>query len=159
MSGTKIKKPQELREILTRLKAGRKKIVFTNGCFDLLHWGHVKYLEDAKKIGDILVVGINRDASVRRIKGNKRPVVPEGDRARVVAALASVDYVVLFGEDTPLKIIKMLKPDILVKGADWNKDNIVGADFVESYGGRTVTIKLTKNRSSTNLIKKIAKDF
>lgn len=156
---TKIKNPRELKKIISRLKAKGKKIIFTNGCFDLLHYGHIKYLEDAKRKGDILVLAVNRDASVRRIKGNGRPIVNEKDRVRIVAALESVDYVVLFKEDTPLKIIKLLKPDILVKGADWNRNNIVGRDFVLSYGGRVSTVKLVKGRSTTNLIRKIAKVF
>jgi len=157
LSRAKIKNLRELRKEISRLKAKGKRVAFTNGCFDLLHYGHVKYLEDAKRKGDILVVAINQDASIRRIKGDKRPIVNEQDRARIVAALESVDYVTLFKEDTPLKVIKLLKPDILVKGADWNKDNIVGADFVLSYGGRVATIKLVKGRSTSGLIEKIAK--
>lgn len=156
------KKIQDLRKIkklISYFKARRKKIVFTNGCFDLLHYGHVKYLQDAKKKGDVLVVGINSDSSAKRIKGKKRPVVNEKDRLRLVAALESVDYVVLFKEDTPLKIIKFIKPDVLIKGADWNKNNIVGRDFVLSYGGRVSTIKFVKGYSTSNLIKKIAKRF
>jgi len=157
LSRAKIKNLRELRKEISRLKAKGKRVAFTNGCFDLLHYGHVKYLEDAKRKGDILVVAINQDASIRRIKGDKRPIVNEQDRARIVAALESVDYVTLFKEDTPLKVIKLLKPDILVKGADWNKDNIVGADVVLSYGGRVATIKLVKGRSTSGLIEKIAK--
>jgi len=155
----KIQDLRRLKKLILILKARRKKIVFTNGCFDLLHWGHVKYLQDAKKKGDILVVGINSDSSVKRIKEKKRPVVNEKDRLRLVAALESVDYVVLFKEDTPLKIIKFIKPDVLVKGADWNKNNIVGRDIILSYGGRVSTIKLVKGYSTSNLIKKIAKRF
>jgi len=155
----KIKDLTKLKKILLSLKSRHKKIVFTNGCFDLLHCGHAKYLQDARKKGDILVVGINSDKSVRRIKGNKRPVVGEKDRLRLVAALESVDYVVLFQEDTPLKIIKFLNPDILVKGADWDKDAIVGGDFVLSRGGRVTTIKFVKGYSTSNLIKKIAERF
>ncbi len=134
-------------------------MVFTNGCFDLLHYGHVKYLEDAKAKGDILVVGVNSDSSVRKIKGKKRPVVGEKDRIRIIAALESVDYVILFKEDTPLKLIQALKPNVLVKGADWNKKHIVGRDTVLSHGGRVLNIKFVKGRSSTSLIKKIAKSF
>ncbi len=155
----KIQNLRKLKNLILCLKAQRKKIVFTNGCFDLLHYGHVKYLQDAKKKGDILVVGINSDISVKRIKGKPRPVVNEKDRLRLVAALESVDYIVLFKEDTPLKIIKFIKPDVLIKGADWNKNNIVGRDFVLSYGGRVSTIKFVKGYSTTNLIKKIAKRF
>ena len=156
---SKIKNLRELKRIISSLKAKGKRIVFTNGCFDLLHYGHVKYLESAKRKGDILIAAINCDASVKRIKGNKRPIINEKDRAGIIAALESVDYVVLFKEDTPSKIIKLLKPDILIKGADWDKKGIVGRDFVLSYGGRISTINLVKGRSTTNLIKKIAKIF
>lgn len=159
LSRAKIKNLRELRKEISRLKAKGKRIAFTNGCFDLLHYGHVKYLEDAKRKGDILVVAINSDASVRKIKGKKRPLVHEKDRIRIIAALESVDYVVLFKEDSPIKIIKSLRPDILVKGADWSKNNIVGSDIVLSYGGSVYTIELIKERSTTNLIKKIAKSL
>lgn len=155
----KIQDLRKLKKLISYFKARRKKIVFTNGCFDLLHYGHVKYLQDAKKKGDILVVGINSDASVKRIKEKKRPIVNERDRLRLVASLESVDYVVLFREDTPLKIIKFIKPDVLVKGADWSKNNIVGRDIILSYGGRVSTIKLVRGYSTSNLIKKIAKRF
>jgi len=155
----KIQDLRKLKKLISYLKARRKKIVFTNGCFDLLHYGHVKYLQDAKKKGDVLVVGINSDSSAKRIKGEKRPVVNEKDRLRLVAALESVDYVVLFKEDTPLKIIKFIKPDVLVKGADWNKNNIVGKDFVITYGGSVSAIRFVKGYSTSNLIKKIAKRF
>ena len=155
----KIKNLNKLKKIILALKARRKKIVFTNGCFDLLHYGHVKYLQDAKRKGDILVVGINSDSSVKRIKGKSRPVVNEKDRLRMVSALESVDYAVLFKEDTPLKTIKSIKPDVLVKGADWNKDNIVGSDIVFGYGGSVATIKFVKGYSTSNLIKQIAKRF
>ncbi len=156
---TKIKNLAELGKIITHLKNKGKKIVFTNGCFDLLHYGHVKYLQDAKRKGDILIVAINSDASVKRIKGNHRPIVNEKDRLSIIAALESVDYVVLFQEDTPFEIIKLIKPDILIKGADWNKQTIVGRDFVLSYGGRVSTIKLVRGCSTTNLIRKIAEVF
>jgi rfaE bifunctional protein nucleotidyltransferase chain/domain len=155
----KIQSLRKLKKLIPYFKARRQKVVFTNGCFDLLHYGHVKYLQDAKKKGDVLVVGINSDSSAKRIKGKKRPVVNEKDRLRLVAALESVDYVVLFKEDTPLKIIKFIKPDVLVKGADWNKNNIIGKDFMLSYGGRVSTIKFVKGYSTSNLIKKIAKRF
>ncbi|MGA2774786.1 MAG: D-glycero-beta-D-manno-heptose 1-phosphate adenylyltransferase [Candidatus Omnitrophota bacterium] len=157
MSGTKVKKLGSLKKLIRALKARGKKIVFTNGCFDILHYGHVMYLEKAKAKGDCLVVAINSDSSVRKIKGLGRPVVNEFDRARVLAGLQSVDFVVVFGEKTPLKIIQVLEPDILVKGSDWKGRGIVGADFVKSYGGRVKTVKLAKDRSTTNLIKKIAK--
>lgn len=152
----KIQDLRRLKKLISILKARRKKIVFTNGCFDLLHYGHVKYLEEAKGKGDYLVVAINSDASIRKIKGKRRPIVAEKDRLRIIAALESVDYVLLFNAETPLKIIKSLKPDILIKGRDWNKNNIVGSDNVLSYGGKVLTIKLAKGRSTTNLIRKIA---
>lgn len=155
----KIKDLKELKNIRDGLKRKGKLVVFTNGCFDLLHYGHVKYLEAAKQKGDILIVAVNSDNSVRSIKGKNRPITGEEDRLAVVAALESVDYVVKFGEDTPLNIIKALKPDILVKGADWNRNKIVGADFIKNVGGSIARIKLLKGRSTTKLIKKIAKDF
>jgi len=155
----KIKNLNALKRISLRLKAQGKKIVFTNGCFDLLHYGHVKYLQDAREKGDILVVAVNSDLSVKKIKGNKRPVVNQKDRIRTIAALESVDYVTLFREDTPIKVIKLIRPDILVKGADWDKASIVGGDFVTSHNGKVSTIKLAKGRSTTDLINKIVKAF
>ncbi len=159
MINSKIRNIIQLKRIIQRLKIQRKKIVFTNGCFDLLHYGHVKYLEEAKGKGDILVVAVNSDTSVRRIKGDKRPLIPQKDRVLTIAALESVDYVVLFDEDTPLKAIKLLKPDILVKGKDWRINKVVGASFVQGYGGDVATIKLAKGRSTTGLIKEILNRF
>jgi len=156
LSGTKIKKLPELKRIIKRLKSKGKRIVFTNGCFDILHYGHAKYLEDAGSKGDFLVVAVNSDQSVKKIKGENRPIVPELDRLRLLASLSSVDFVVLFNEDNPLKVIKELKPDFLVKGSDWNRENIVGADFVKKYNGKVLTVKLVPGCSTTNLIKKIA---
>jgi len=155
----KIKSQDSLKKIIAGLQKKGKKIVFTNGCFDIMHYGHAKYLEDAKKHGDILVVAVNSDASVKKIKGKNRPIVNEKDRLSLIAALESVDYTCKFSEDTPLKLIQLLKPDVLIKGADWNKNNIVGADFVKSLGGKVCTIELAAGRSTTNLIKKIAKIF
>ncbi len=152
----KIKKADTLSRAIALLKVKGKKIVFTNGCFDILHFGHVKYLQDAKAKGDILIVGINSDSSVRRLKGDKRPIVSQKDRASVIAGLASVDFVTFFSEDTPFKLIARLKPDILVKGADWNKDKIIGADLVRGWGGKVLAIRLAPGRSTSNLIKKIA---
>lgn len=143
-----------LREIEPLRKKG-KKVVFTNGCFDILHAGHVRYLKRAKSLGDILVVGLNSDASVKKIKGAARPIVPQEERAEVLAALGSVDYVVIFDEPTPLRLIKEIKPDILVKGADWPAKEIVGADVVKAEGGRVSRIKLLKGRSTTNIINRI----
>lgn len=157
MLKSKVKNLGELCRIVKRLKAKGKRVVFTNGCFDILHYGHVKYLQDAKAKGDILIVAVNRDCSIKKIKGPKRPIVAEQDRANVIAALESVDYVVLFGEDTPLKLIRRLKPDVLVKGADWDVKNMVGREVIRSYGGKVYTIKLAKGRSTTGLIKRIAR--
>ncbi len=152
----KIKDLRQLQRIIRSLKSQGKQVVFTNGCFDLLHYGHVKYLQDARNKGDVLVVAVNSDASVRKLKGKSRPIVPVKDRVRVIAGLASVDFAVIFNQDTPLTVIQALKPDILVKGADWNPDAIVGKDFVESYAGKVTTIQFVKGLSTTNLIKKIA---
>jgi len=153
----KVKPLGQLIKIILKLKKQGKKIVFTNGCFDILHYGHAKYLEEAKRKGDILVVGINSDTSIRSIKGEKRPIVGEENRQNLVAALESVDFVVLFKENTPLATIRKICPDILIKGADWKKKGIVGADFVKSYGGKVSTIELVQGLSTTNLIKIIAK--
>lgn len=152
----KIKNLKELKEIILKLKKQEKRIVFTNGCFDILHFGHVKYLQEAKQKGDILVVGINSDASVRKIKGRKRPLVGQHDRLNIIAALESVDYVILFHDDTPLNLIFSIKPDVLVKGSDWKKSDIVGSDLVLAKKGQVFNIKLVKGRSTTNLIRKIA---
>ncbi len=135
-------------------RAEKKKIVFTNGCFDLLHIGHVSYLEEAKKLGDVLIVGINTDASVSKLKGPNRPIQNENDRAAILAALKSVDHTVLFGEDTPLNLIKKVKPDILVKGGDWKIEQIAGSDFVLSYGGDVRSLQFINGRSTTAIIEK-----
>jgi D-beta-D-heptose 7-phosphate kinase/D-beta-D-heptose 1-phosphate adenosyltransferase len=137
-------------------KNEKKKVVFTNGCFDIIHRGHVEYLTKSKALGDVLVVGINTDASVRRLKGPQRPIVGEDDRAFVVAALHAVDYVCLFDEDTPYELIKAVVPDILVKGSDWTINNIVGKDVVEAAGGTVQTVDFIANCSTTNIIQKIA---
>jgi len=157
--GTKIIQLCSLIRKVRALKQKGKRIVFTNGCFDILHFGHVKYLQDAKAKGDYLIVAVNSDSSIKKIKAKNRPVIGQGDRLKTIAALASVDFVVLFNEDNPLKLIKALKPDLLIKGADWGKERIMGADFVESYGGKVATVNLVKGRSTSALIKKIAKDF
>ncbi len=130
----------------------RKRVVFTNGVFDILHAGHVEYLAKAKALGDILIVGLNRDSSVRRLKGPNRPLQSEKDRATIVAALKSVDYVVMFAEDTPEKLIKEICPDVLAKGADYAIADIVGADFVLANGGEVKRIRLKKGRSSSSVI-------
>ena len=136
-----------------RARGGR--VVFTNGVFDLLHPGHVGYLRDARALGDALVVALNSDRSVRANKGPTRPVNPEGERAEVLLALASVDAVVIFDEDTPHAIISLVQPDVLVKGADWGPDNIVGRDVVEARGGRVVRIPLAEGHSTTDLISRV----
>jgi rfaE bifunctional protein nucleotidyltransferase chain/domain len=146
----------ELINIRRQLKRDGKKVVFTNGCFDILHRGHIEYLTNARSLGDILIVGINTDASVKRIKGDKRPIVCQGDRAFIIAALEAVDYVCLFDEDTPYKLIESIVPDILVKGSDWTIDTIVGREIVEGAGGKVQTIGFVSNRSTTDIIKKIA---
>lgn len=145
---------KELLEILEKVR-GKKKIVFTNGCFDILHAGHADYLNKAKSLGDILVVGINSDASVRRIKGEKRPILPQQMRAYLLDNLKPVDYVVIFEEDTPLELIKAIKPDVLVKGADWDLERIVGAGFVLSYGGRVERIPFSFDISTSKVIERI----
>lgn len=146
---------QELMLWRANLKSEAKKVVFTNGCFDILHRGHVEYLTKASVLGDALVVGVNTDESVRRIKGMNRPIVGEGDRAVLVAALEVVDVVCLFGEDTPLELIKAIVPDVLVKGADWPIDKVVGKDVVEEAGGSVQTIEFLPNYSTTAIIRKI----
>ena len=145
----------ELQIIIRKLQADGKRIVFTNGVFDILHRGHVDYLNRARELGDCLVVAVNSDSSVKRIKGERRPIVPEDDRAFVVSNLKSVDYVCLFGDDTPYEVIRILQPDLLVKGADWKIENVVGKDIVEARGGKVVTIDYMEGRSTTNIINRI----
>ena len=143
------------RQWVQEWQAEGHEIVFTNGCFDILHLGHVDYLEKARNLGGRLVLGLNTDASISRLKGPERPMVAENARARVMAALAFVDAVILFAEDTPLELIQTIRPDILVKGDDYAVDNIVGADFVLEHGGRVETIPLVPGFSTSNLIQKI----
>ncbi len=159
MTKRKIKNISQMKKIMVRLKAQGKKIVFTNGCFDILHVGHVRYLNKAKKLGDILVVGLNTDRSVKSIKGENRPIVPEKERAEVISALEFVDYVILFDEPDPLRLIEALKPDVLVKGADWSKGRIVGREIVENLGGRVVRVPMVPGASSTGVIEKIKKAY
>ena len=153
----KIKPIKDLINIIKNLKKQKKKIVFTNGCFDLLHVGHIIYLNKAKALGDILIIGLNSDKSVKKLKGLNRPLFPAKERAEILSALQSVDYITIFNEDTPYKIIKKLCPDILVKGGDYNIEHIVGRDFIDSIGGKTVTIPFVKNKSTSNIINKILK--
>ena len=136
-------------------RAQGQSVVFTNGVFDLLHAGHVDLLERARALGDVLVVGLNTDASTRRLKGERRPLLPEADRARVLAALAVVDAVVLFDEDTPAELVRRLEPDVLVKGADYAEDAIVGKDTVEARGGRVVRLPLVEGRSTSKIVEEI----
>ena len=145
--------------ILERLRRQGRKAVFTNGCFDILHAGHVRYLSRASRLGDVLIVGLNSDSSVRKLKGRPRPIMPQKDRAEILAALASVDYVVVFGEDTPFKLIRKVRPDILVKGGDYKADKIVGADLVRSYGGKTGTIPLIRGKSTTGVFDSIVRRY
>lgn len=148
---------ENMESTLAPFRAQGKKIVFTNGCFDLLHVGHVRYLQEAKALGDVLVVGVNSDDSVKRLKGPTRPVQNEADRAEILAALGAVDLTVVFQEDTPEKLIHCVRPDILVKGGDWKIDQIVGAPFVMSYGGQVLSLQFIDGRSTTKIIEKAQK--
>ena len=150
---------EQLLKVLEGERKKGKKIVFTNGCFDIIHAGHVDYLKKAKTLGDILVVGLNSDESIKRIKGENRPIIPQEMRAEVLSSLKPVDYVVVFEEDTPERLIKAIKPDILVKGGDWEINKIVGKDFVESYGGKVLTIPFTYDISTTKIINTIVQRF
>lgn len=154
-----IKNRNELIEIRKRLKTENKKVVFSNGCFDILHAGHVDYLNKAKLFGDVLIVALNSDDSVQRLKGSKRPIVKEEERAFIMANLKSVDYVTFFEEDTPAKIIDDLIPDILVKGSDWKIDNIVGREIVEKNGGKVERVEFVNFQSTSNIIDTIIKKF
>jgi D-beta-D-heptose 7-phosphate kinase/D-beta-D-heptose 1-phosphate adenosyltransferase len=144
-------------DLLAELRSLRKnnKIVFTNGCFDLLHVGHIRYLAEAKSLGDILIVGMNTDASVRRLKGEERPLQQEEDRAEILAALGAVDFVCLFDEETPKELIEAVHPNVLVKGGDWRPDQIVGSDFVLSNGGIVKSLSFVDGRSTSALVEKI----
>jgi D-glycero-beta-D-manno-heptose 1-phosphate adenylyltransferase len=150
---------EEIKSVRNKLMLEGKSVVFTNGCFDILHAGHVDYLAKAKECGDILILGLNSDKSVRSIKGEKRPIVTEEERAFILSNLKSVDYVTLFDEDTPFEIISAIIPDVLVKGADWPIDQIVGRDVVESNGGVVKTIKFVNQASTTNIIKTILERY
>lgn len=151
----KIKKREELLRTIKDLKAKGKRIVFTNGCFDLLHVGHIRYLEEAKTLGDILIVGVNSDASVRKLKGPKRPVLPVEDRTEILSGLECVDYITVFDELDPLALITSLQPNILVKGGDWTKEQTVGKEVVERSGGEVVIIPFVEGASTSNLIETI----
>lgn len=156
-SADKIYNLQNLQPVLQKWREQNQKIVFTNGCFDLLHLGHVDYLEKARALGDKMVVGLNTDASVKRLKGEERPLQDELARARIMASLLFVDAVVLFDEQTPYELIKVVQPDILVKGDDYQITNIVGADIVLEKGGEVKTVELVKGYSTSNIVAKIKK--
>ena len=156
---SKIKSCGELAPILRGLQAGGKVVVFTNGCFDLLHAGHVSYLAAARREGDILVVGLNSDRSVRDIKGDRRPILRESERAEVLAGLAAVDYVVLFDEPDPLRLITALAPDVIVKGGDWPEEAIIGAQVVRDRGGRVVRIPVLEGASTSAIIARILERY
>jgi D-beta-D-heptose 7-phosphate kinase/D-beta-D-heptose 1-phosphate adenosyltransferase len=146
-----------LRRELSALRAAGKRVVFTNGCFDILHAGHARYLHEARREGDVLVVGLNSDGSVKRLKGAGRPVVGQDDRAELLASLDSVDYVVVFDEDTPERLVRDVEPDVLVKGEDWKTKGVVGREFVEARGGKVVLVKLLAGRSTTSIVERVRK--
>ncbi len=148
----KIIKRSQISSILKKHRKNNETIVFTNGVFDILHRGHVEYLAKAKKLGDVLIVALNSDSSVKRLKGEGRPLQKQNDRAVILLAIEAVNYVIFFSEETPDKLIKQVKPDILVKGADYKISEIVGADFVKSYGGKVKRITLTRGRSTSSII-------
>jgi len=149
-----ISRPQ-IKNLIKTLKKKGQKIVFTNGCFDLLHVGHVRYLQEARSLGDCLIIGLNSDRSVRQIKNPQRPLISEDQRAEVLAALECIDYIVLFDEAEPLKLIEEIRPAVLVKGADWSMNKIVGADLVRSYGGEVRRVELVPMISTTTIIQRI----
>ncbi len=151
---SKIISKEELLPLMNVFKFKDKKVVFSNGCFDILHRGHVEYLSKAASLGDIMVIGLNTDASVRRLKGENRPVQDQISRANVMASLFFVDYVVYFDEDTPLELITYLKPDILVKGKDYKEEDIAGADVVKAAGGKVVTIDLVDGYSTSSILER-----
>lgn len=145
----------EIAAIAAQARRDGRRIAFTNGCFDLLHVGHIRYLAAARDAADLLIVGVNDDASVRRLKGPTRPLVPDAARAEVLAALAAVDYVTLFSEDTPYELIRAVQPDVLVKGSDWAPDQVVGRDVVEALGGRVLLIPVVADFSTTTLVERL----
>jgi D-beta-D-heptose 7-phosphate kinase/D-beta-D-heptose 1-phosphate adenosyltransferase len=155
----KIKNLSQLKKIVEKLKKENKKIIFTNGCFDLLHIGHIRYLQEAKKLGDCLIVALNSDNSVRKLKGEKRPLVPEEERAEIISSLSCVDYVIIFEELTPENIILNLKPHIQVKGGDYKIEDIPERKIVESYGGKVMIVPEVKGYSTTNLVEKILEQY
>lgn len=156
---SKILKLTDLIQMVKDLRKSGKQIVFTNGCFDILHVGHVRYLAAARSEGDVLVVGLNSDVSVKSIKPGNRPIVTQEQRAEVLAGLAFVDFITIFDESDPLALISAIKPDILVKGADWKEKEIVGADVVKAYGGKVVRVEVVPDISTSRIIRRIIKRF
>ena len=153
----KIFERNTLKDKLEELRKKGKKIAFTNGCFDILHVGHVRYLREAKKTADVLVLALNSDSSVRSLKGKERPLVPEKERAEILAALEFIDFVTIFPESTPLELINYLKPDILIKGGDWAEKDVVGREEIKEWGGRVAIIPEVVGKSTTNIVEKIKK--
>jgi D-beta-D-heptose 7-phosphate kinase/D-beta-D-heptose 1-phosphate adenosyltransferase len=151
---TYLSKRSDITALVRRLRRRKQRLVFTNGVFDILHRGHVEYLARARSFGDVLIVGLNSDASSRRLKGAGRPIQKLADRAAVLLALEAVDYVIAFGEDTPERLIGLVRPDVLVKGADYRLHEIVGADLVKSYGGRICRVPLVKGRSTSSILRR-----
>jgi len=156
---SKIMKVKELINRIDPFRRSGKQVVFTNGCFDIMHAGHVRYLAAARSEGEILVVGINSDKSVKLIKGKNRPIMPQDQRAEVLAGLWCVDYIVFFDESDPLKLIQAIKPDVLAKGEDWAEDKIIGADFVKADGGKVVRIAVVPDISTSMIIERIVKQY
>jgi D-beta-D-heptose 7-phosphate kinase/D-beta-D-heptose 1-phosphate adenosyltransferase len=156
---SKVRSRESLARVAAAAREAGKTVVFTNGCFDLLHVGHVRYLQQARQLGDLLILGLNSDASVRRLKGDKRPLIGEAERAHILAALSCVDYVTIFEEDTPLALITALRPDILAKGGDYTPESVVGRELVEGYGGRVEIIRFVEGRSTTDLINRILERY
>lgn len=159
MGSEKLKSLSALAAEVKKHKAQGKKIAFTNGCFDLIHIGHIRYLKEAKKLADILIVAINSDKSVGKIKGKGRPIIPEGERAELLSGFEFVDYIVIFNELDPIKTIEAIVPDVLVKGGDWSIDKVLGRDIVEGHGGKVVTIQTVKGHSTSALIDSIWKKY
>ena len=155
MSSAKFQPPLVLAETLAQLRRAGKTVVFSNGCFDILHPGHIHTLTHAKALGDVLIVGINSDTSAKRLKGERRPILNQGERAVMLAALEAVDYVTAFEEDTPLALIQLLRPHVLVKGGDWSSESVVGREVVEADGGRVVLVPYQEGLSTTGVIERV----
>jgi D-beta-D-heptose 7-phosphate kinase/D-beta-D-heptose 1-phosphate adenosyltransferase len=155
----KVREREELQRIIKDLKIKGKRIVFTNGCFDLLHVGHVRYLEQAKSLGDVLVVGINGDRSVQDLKGPRRPILPVEERAEILSGLGCIDYITVFDQPTPFERISVLQPDVLVKGGDWTREQIVGREAVEGAGGEVVILPFVEGSSTTHIIETILEKY